>query len=141
MKCGDYESPAYITAINNASYNSSLATSGSVSSTSVWSDASSQHSDDTSITAPTSDSDESLFYAHASETSCWSKQTQHLAEVPAELRQNPRRTSRAGCPPPLVRQADRKVNFVDNLVGKGFELDLIGSPLNIYILRFLDAHC
>jgi hypothetical protein len=39
------------------------------------------------------------------------------------LRQNPRRTSssatsRTGRPPTLVRQADRKVNFVDNLVGK-----------------------
>lgn len=42
--------------------------------------------------------------------------------VPSELRQNPRRSaggSRArGCPPTLVRQSDRKVNFVDNLVGR-----------------------
>ena len=39
--------------------------------------------------------------------------------VPAELRQNPRRTSstRSGCPPKLVHQQDRKVNFVDSLVG------------------------
>jgi hypothetical protein len=35
------------------------------------------------------------------------------------LRQNPRRTSAARpvCPPALVRQSDRKVNFVDSLVG------------------------
>ena len=38
-------------------------------------------------------------------------------------RANPRRTShsatsRTGCPPPLVRQVERKHNFVDNLVGK-----------------------
>ncbi len=119
MKCGDYESPAFVaTSLHNAPYNSSLASSASASSTSVWSDTSSQHSDDTSITVPTSELDESI----------WSKQQQQqqtLAsmEVVPELRQNPRRsshsaTSRTGCPPPLVRQADRKVNFVDNLVGK-----------------------
>lgn len=44
-------------------------------------------------------------------------------EVHWSLRQNARRTSnsattRIGCPPPLVRQAERKLNFVDNLVGK-----------------------
>ena len=42
------------------------------------------------------------------------------APVPAEQRQHPRRCSLAGGqrPPPLVRQTERKVNFVDNLVGK-----------------------
>lgn len=57
----------------------------------------------------------------------WQKQPIQQApvqvEIPAELRQNPRRTSnsaitRTGCTPTLVRQVDRKVNFVDNLVGK-----------------------
>lgn len=43
--------------------------------------------------------------------------------VPPELRKNPRRTSAAssasrGCPPALCRQVDRKVEFVDKLVGK-----------------------
>lgn len=46
-----------------------------------------------------------------------------VPEVHWSLRQNARRTSntattRTGCPPPLVRQAERKLNFVDNLVGK-----------------------
>lgn len=52
--------------------------------------------------------------------------------VPPELRKNPRRTaypstasngaptSCSRLPPPLVRQCDRKVNFVDSLVGKSF---------------------
>ncbi|KAH8882744.1 hypothetical protein GQ53DRAFT_665434 [Thozetella sp. PMI_491] len=120
MQCGDYQSPASVSSSINVPYSSSLATSAS--SASVWSDASSQHSDDTSITAPTSESDESssLFYTHAPET-CWAKHTQIQSDAPSELRRNPRRTShsatsRTGCPPPLVRQADRKVNFVDNLV-------------------------
>jgi hypothetical protein len=44
--------------------------------------------------------------------------------VPAEMRRHPRRTSvatngSAARPPPcLLRQSERKVNFVDNLVGK-----------------------
>jgi hypothetical protein len=45
--------------------------------------------------------------------------------VPLELRQNSRRTNQNGCsstgpkpPPTLVRQCERKVSFVDNLVGK-----------------------
>jgi hypothetical protein len=44
--------------------------------------------------------------------------------VPAELRMHPRRTnvatsgSAARPPPCLLRQSERKVNFVDNLVGK-----------------------
>ena len=52
------------------------------------------------------------------------------AAVPLELRQNPRRTGHAATtngtsssacarpPPSLVRQCERKVHFVDNLVGK-----------------------
>lgn len=48
---------------------------------------------------------------------------EHVPEVPLELRQHPRRTkgfatARPSCPPLLVRQEDRKVNFVDNLVGE-----------------------
>jgi hypothetical protein len=43
-----------------------------------------------------------------------------VTSVPAQQRQHPRRSSLAKHqrPPPLVRQADRKVNFVDNLVGE-----------------------
>jgi len=129
MKRVDYDSPAFIhDHLRNAPYSSSLAASASASSSSVWSNASSQNSDDTSITAPTSD-------IELGESACslgkvvdsWAKpklqQPQIEIVVPSELRQNPRRsstssTTRSGCPPPLVRQADRKVNFVDNLVGK-----------------------
>ena len=137
MKCDEVNSPAFIDlTLHNAPYSPSLATSASVSSTSVWSDASSQNSDDTSISAPTSDSDSDSCdpYSHSRQnnppqtstlsvelTSTWAKpRLQPQVEVPPELRQNPRRTStsRSGCPPSLVRQCDRKVNFVDNLVGK-----------------------
>jgi PHO85 cyclin-5 len=103
---------------------------------SAFSDTSSQSSDDSSgsdscdsypASSQTShgswNDQESLssFTDHVSKT----KSQQHLRieVIPPELRQNPRRSStgsstRSGCPPPLVRQADRKVNFVDNLVGK-----------------------
>lgn len=47
------------------------------------------------------------------------------ASVPPEMRQHPRRTNSfaangpsARAPPCLLRQSERKVNFVDNLVGK-----------------------
>lgn len=142
MQCSEYDSPAFITSLRNAPYSSSLATSASASSASVWSDASSQSSDDTSISAPTSDSDSCESYCYtrpalsqAYQVSCeplvkltnpWIKQQtqqqQSQVEVPAELRQNPRRTSKSGCPPSLVRQADRKVNFVDNLVDSSTQI-------------------
>lgn len=43
-----------------------------------------------------------------------------VTSVPSEQRQHPRRSSlpRNQKPPPLVRQCERKINFVDNLVGK-----------------------
>jgi hypothetical protein len=43
-----------------------------------------------------------------------------ITSAPSEQRQNPRRCSlaRNQKPPPLVRQAERKLTFVDNLVGK-----------------------
>lgn len=43
-----------------------------------------------------------------------------VTSVPAPRKQHPRRSSssRSQKPPPLVRQRDRKINFVDNLVGK-----------------------
>lgn len=45
-----------------------------------------------------------------------------VTSVPLAQRQHPRRSSlaRNQKPPPLVRQADRKLNFVDNLVGKQY---------------------
>lgn len=66
--------------------------------------------------------------------------------VPPELRMHPRRTNSvaasgpAARPPPcLLRQSERKVNFVDNLVGKScrillrtFEISSWLSPLSRY---------
>jgi hypothetical protein len=59
--------------------------------------------------------------------------------VPAELRVHPRRTNvatngSAPRPPPcLLRQSERKVNFVDNLVGKSDcrNPPLIMSPIRL----------
>lgn len=54
-----------------------------------------------------------------------------VTSVPALQRQHPRRCSlsRNQKPPPLVRQRDRKINFVDNLVGKHIQLhrDIVWS--------------
>lgn len=45
-----------------------------------------------------------------------------ITSVPTEQRQHPRRSSlaRNQKPPPLVRQCERKISFVDSLVGKHF---------------------
>lgn len=122
--------------------------SASDTSSQIWSDSLSQTSDDSSASSATSQSDScdsqcgrilprdsgaAVAEIHAqSRISSWARaqnQQQQLlhVDVPvsAELRQNPRRsasgaTSRIGCPPTLVRQADRKVNFVDSLVGKPY---------------------
>ncbi|KAK0729800.1 hypothetical protein B0H67DRAFT_476734 [Lasiosphaeris hirsuta] len=147
MKRDAYGSP-FVPLQHNAPYNLILAPQASASSSSVWSDASSQHSDDSHSSATSSDSDSCDSYcfsqsAPSSQSSVSSigssceplnklldsnpklylppQQQQVPADLPLELRQNPRRTSnsvtsRAGRPPTLVRQADRKVNFVDNLI-------------------------
>lgn len=61
------------------------------------------------------------------------------AAVPPELRMHPRRTSSslqssgASCarpPPCLLRQSERKVDFVDNLVGEFGQTVLFGVLLN-----------
>lgn len=140
MNCAEVSSPPYISSYQNGPYSSSIASSASSSSASVWSDVSSQTSDDSSVTGPPSDSETSESYCYTSQpapsftaanTVCetntsvapyWQKH-QLPAEVPSEQRQHPRRTSvgstsRTGCPPSLVRQCDRKVSFVDSLVGK-----------------------
>ncbi|KID89459.1 G1/S-specific cyclin Pcl5 [Metarhizium guizhouense ARSEF 977] len=134
MKYGADDSPAFVASTSQyAPYSSAMSSVASISTTSVWSDTASQSSDDSSISANTSDSD-------SCDTFCRSKRaatsTQNIVNhrrslhqrdaeaVPAELRQNPRRTAagcrtaRGGCPPALVRQSDRKVNFVDSLVGR-----------------------
>ncbi|TFB03405.1 G1/S-specific cyclin pas1 [Trichoderma ghanense] len=136
-------SPAYDPLSQYAPYNSSIASSASASASSVWSgfDSASQSSDDASLsTSSESDSCHSYFASRGLSTSTSAdpellgrrpdilsrqRQLQQVAPVPvvpSELRQNPRRTAAAaggaGCPPPLLsRQPDRKVNFVDSLVG------------------------
>jgi hypothetical protein len=136
MLCRDDDSHTLISSLLNPSYSSSDSSSASASSQSDCSDASSQSSDDTCVTTY-SDSDSCDAYCASKPaansaskpinfTSPWTKQpllAQAEAVVPAELRQNPRRssstsTTRTGCPPALLRQSDRKVNFVDSLVGK-----------------------
>ena len=138
MNCGDDAlSPPYIS-YHDGPYNPSLASSASSSSASVWSDVASQSSDDSSVhSGGACDSEISDSYCYPSQPSsyqpitnncdqipltistCWPKNI--LAGTVPEQRQNPRRTSsgssRSGCPPSLVRQCDRKVNFVDSLVG------------------------
>ncbi|KAI1181102.1 hypothetical protein F4777DRAFT_1903 [Nemania sp. FL0916] len=115
-------------------YNSYLASSASSSSTSVFSELSSQSSDNTSTSAASdSDSCDSCYYPQRSslcrvESVCGSVrigQSQQV-EVAQTLRQNPRRTSNSTItrngPPSLVRQSDRKVNFVDNLVDSSTQI-------------------
>ncbi|ORY67365.1 uncharacterized protein BCR38DRAFT_456157 [Pseudomassariella vexata] len=150
MMCGDSDSLAFIKSHHNDPYNSSLASSASSSSASVWSDASSQHSDDTSVSAPSDSSEHCDSYLYSQQAaSCdqanlrhsWARQAQSTAaEVPQQLRQNPRRTStgaisKTGCPPALVRQNDRKVNFVDNLVDASTQIVEAIWPLSSVVYR------
>ncbi|KAI1479748.1 hypothetical protein F4774DRAFT_418613 [Daldinia eschscholtzii] len=142
MMCSEHDSLDFVNSSQNGPYNSSIASSASSSSASVWSEASSQASDDTSISMFTSDASErcdsyvpsrqpmpsrpDIFCKQVLPTTCWPGQPQQT-EVPQELRQNPRRTSssatsRTGCPPSLIRQSDRKVNFVDSLVDSSTQI-------------------
>ncbi|KAG5989571.1 hypothetical protein E4U54_004301, partial [Claviceps lovelessii] len=111
---------------------STLSSAASSFSASFSSDAASQSSDDTSISASTSDSDSCDSFC----PSKWStsippnvvnsRRTRLECEqdtvFPDELRQNPRRSApgshpgRSVLPPALVRQSERKLNFVDALV-------------------------
>jgi hypothetical protein len=141
MKCDGYQSRFQL---RNAPYNLTLATEASSSTASVWSDSSSQHSDDSSSsTSSASDSCDSYCFSQPSsqssvssvESACGPNVSQDeclvesqtkqcldacRGELPRELRQNPRRSfsvnTRTGRPPTLVRQAERKHSFVDNLV-------------------------
>lgn len=133
-------SPSYDPLSQYAPYNSSISSSASASASSVWSgsDTASQTSDDASgSTSSDNDSCHSYFASQESSTSTRRpdllskpRQQQQAAQVPVvpvELRQNPRRTAAAaggaGCPPPsLVRQSDRKVNFVDSLVDSSTQI-------------------
>lgn len=144
MMCSENDSLGFIKTFRNGPYNSSIASSASSSAASVWSDASSQSSDDTSLSATSSDSSEqcdSYCYsqrATASQSEAICNQTR--IEVPQELRKNPRRTSssttsRTGLPPALVRQCDRKVNFVDSLVDSSTQIVEAVWPLSSVVYR------
>ncbi|KAL7947670.1 hypothetical protein V8C42DRAFT_351709 [Trichoderma barbatum] len=140
MTCETTISPSYDSLSQYAPYNSSISSSASASASSVWSgsDTASQTSDDASGSISSdNDSCRSYFAPKDSSTSTrrpdiFNKQRQHqqaapVSVVPVELRQNPRRTAAAGggagCPPPsLVRQSDRKVNFVDSLVDSSTQI-------------------
>lgn len=135
MPCDTTISPAY-DPLSQYSYSSSA--SSSLASASVWSgsDTASQTSDDASTSTASSDNDpwQSVFLQAIRRRPEAPSQQQPTAPipipaVPAELRQNPRRTASSsgssGChPPSLVRQSDRKVNFVDSLVGTFFLADM-----------------
>jgi hypothetical protein len=142
MKCDDYDAPALLKSLQHDEPRNEALSRGPDSSSSVsnsWSDASSQSSDDTISSGSSSDTDSCDSKCHTQHS--WSNKAQSpprdpIRGVAAEHRQNPRRTSggiatRTGSPPLLVRQGDRKVNFVDNLVGK---THFLGS-ITAFILR------
>jgi hypothetical protein len=161
MKCDAPISPAAsIASSRYAPYNTSSLTSCSyTSAASGWSDASSQLSDDSSQTSDVSSqtSDDTSISAHSSDSESYESryvkpevtglryarpafQQTRSAVLPAELRQNPRRTSsgphsKAACPPPLVRQSDRKLNFVDNLVDSSTQIVEAIWPLSSAVCR------
>ncbi|KAG6034251.1 hypothetical protein E4U41_006616 [Claviceps citrina] len=162
MKYDAHDSSAFVVANPTpryAPYSSclSFAASSSSSSVSVWSDAASQSSDDASISsANTSDSDSCdsfCFPRQAATTAAAAAAAQNVVShrrslqrpeteaVPAELRQNPRRSApgshsgRGGCPPALVRQSDRKVHFVDSLVDSATHIVEAIWPLSSAVCR------
>lgn len=121
-------------------YASSISSSASSSSSSVFSlDGASQSSISSTATNPVDviwENDDGQF-AGRTQSACPRVFTKGVAPkvdgaVPPELRMHPRRTNSvasngpAARPPPcLLRQSERKVNFVDNLVGKS----CAGSPV------------
>ncbi|KAM3513657.1 hypothetical protein MY11210_002668 [Beauveria gryllotalpidicola] len=126
-------SPTYVSIHNQyATYNNIL-TSSISNTNSTWSDTASQSSDDTSISSTCdSDSCDSYYRKHhapAQTVNYRTALTQATVSepLPKELRQNPRRSApgsraRGACPPSLVRQSDRKVNFVDSLVDSSTQI-------------------
>ncbi|PNY29060.1 G1/S-specific cyclin Pcl5 [Tolypocladium capitatum] len=151
MKCDAPDSPAFLaTSVRYAPYNSAISASASTSTTSVWSDTASQSSNDTSVSASASEPNSCDSYCHperaagtAAENAAGFRRSllQREAEaVPAELRQNPRRTAagshaRTTAPPALVRQADRKINFVDSLVDSSTQIVEAIWPLSSVVCR------
>ncbi|KAH6679742.1 hypothetical protein B0J14DRAFT_472109 [Halenospora varia] len=150
MNCGEDDSPPYISLYRSGPYSSSIASSASSSTASVWSDAASQSSDDSSVTGASSDSESAETYCAPSFITAndvceqniavatyWPKQ--RPTEIAPEQRQHPRRTSvgssQPRCPPSLVRQCDRKVNFVDSLVDSSAQIVEAIWPLSSVVCR------
>lgn len=155
MHCGEDDSPPYINTYNGV-YSSSIASSASSSSASVWSDASSQSSDDSSVISGSSDPESSETYCCTTQLPASFQNTNNICgqpisiatywpkhKIPADVvpeQRHPRRTSigsttRTGCPPSLVRQSDRKVNFVDNLVDTSAQIVEAIWPLSSVACR------
>jgi hypothetical protein len=131
-------------------YEPSIASSASSSQTSIFSDAASaQSSVASSISDDFRSSQEDVrdrYCAPAQQPPKYSNVAAHLSQacqkplsyadvtsVPSQQRQHPRRSSSAKThrPPPLVRQADRKVNFVDNLVDSATQMVEVIWPLSM----------
>ncbi|KAI0405480.1 hypothetical protein F4802DRAFT_171327 [Xylaria palmicola] len=128
------------TSYEDGTYDSDLASSASsASSTSIFSEPSSQVSDNTTISASSGDSQKcDPCYFSQQPSFCPVEYPVEAArgrlrlgrlqpvEVVQALRQNPRRTSNSSTtrngPPTLARQSDRKVNFVDNLVDSSTQI-------------------
>ncbi|KEZ39333.1 Cyclin [Scedosporium apiospermum] len=160
MRCAttNHDSSLKPTLYQQPQYADSLSSqSTTTSSGSDWSDASSQSSFESvassSWSLRSSSSIDSICAAARTDSSCDPLARQPLPSVaavtaaaaasdvvPPELRQNPRRTnsgltSRTGCPPKLVHQHDRKVNFVDNLVDAAALLVEAIWPLSSAVCR------
>ncbi|PKS09503.1 hypothetical protein jhhlp_004120 [Lomentospora prolificans] len=138
LKSTLYQQPHYAASLSSSQ-------SASVSSGSDWSDASSQTSLDSDSSSSwglrSSVSFDSICAAARPDASReTTRQIQPAAPasdaVAPDLRQNPRRTgSRGSCPPKLVHQHDRKVNFVDNLVDSAALLVEAIWPLSSAVCR------
>ncbi|KAF3768714.1 hypothetical protein M406DRAFT_273187, partial [Cryphonectria parasitica EP155] len=121
MTAVEYPSQDFYSVRRNLSYTSSL----SSATASVCSDASSslsQSSDDTTASSLSVDVPPRCGFAFAKPHA-----QPVVSDARRSLRTNPRRTSntatsRTGCPPTLVRQAERKLNFVDNLVDSSTQI-------------------
>jgi hypothetical protein len=139
MKCDAALSPAFASLRYTAPYNAALAASASTSSASIWSDTSSQASDDSAASTISSDSDSCDSSCAPVSKGLATSISRRSEAIPSQLRQNPRRTSGGqharGCPPTLTRQSDRKVNFVDNLVDSSTQIVEAIWPLSSVVCR------
>lgn len=146
----DNDSSTFLNTHQHEPYSSSLESATTHASDSVWSAAASQSSNETSPShSSSSDSDPCDSYTLSRQTSlsdqpskfagAWAKKTIQPAHatLPSELRQNPRRSAdnATRCPPALVRQCDRKVNFVDNLVDSSTQIVEAIWPLSSVVCR------